>query len=160
MEGVDTLKSASLGERLLAGRDEKQAEQGEMTGRIECVGGYIVSHYRALSFREDRKIGLRHKAVADIVEKEVRAAADTLAASSTRCEVHIGDETHEMPPLGLGLSQALGLDGPENDIQAVLALFPSERAMVEQFIELEEWASAVNAAVDGQIEGNSEAATS
>lgn len=152
--------STSLGERLLAGRAEQQAQQGEFIGTIQCGGGYIVSYYRALPFREDRKIGQRHRTVSDEIEREVRMAADTLAAASVRCEVHVGDETHEKGKLGLALAKELGLDGPETDIQAVLALFPTEKAMVEQFVEYEEWAKAVNRTVDGKIEGNSDAATS
>jgi hypothetical protein len=147
MEQVDTLKGASLGERLLAGRDAQQAGQGEFQGRIDCGGGYIVAYYRALPFREDRKVGLRHRTVADPVEREVRMAADTLATACTRCEVYVGDE------------DVLGLDAPENDIQAVLMLFPSERAMIEQFVELEEWTTAVNKTVDKNLVKNSEAAS-
>jgi hypothetical protein len=154
MEVAVAETSLSLGERLLAGRKEKQAQQGEFIGTIQLGGGHLTAHYRALDFREDRKIGQRHRAVADEIEREVRLAADTLAASCTRCEAHIDDEVHELPPLGLQLTQKLGIDGPENDVQAVLALFPSERAMVEQFVELEQWTSAVNRAVDTELAGN------
>lgn len=160
MDAVDTLKGASLGERLLAGRAEKQKERGEFIGRVECGGGYILAHYRAMDYREDRQVGQRHQMVTDQLEQEIRLAADTLASASTGCEIHIGDEVFEKGPLGLALAQELGLDGPENNVQAVLALFPSERAMVEQYIELEAWVKAVNAGVDDDIEGKSGAATS
>lgn len=153
-------KGLSLAERLMADREGKQAEQGEFVGTVQMGGGYLTVFYRALSYREDRKIGQRHRMVSDEVERELRLAADTLASSSTRCEAHVGDEVEELPPLGVALTSKLGLDGPENDVQAVLALFPSERAMVEQFVELEEWATAVNRTVDKSIEGNSVAATS
>lgn len=159
MESVDTLKGASLGERLMAGRSEKQQDAGAFVGRIECGGGHILARYRAMTYREDRQVGQRHKAISDEVEREIRLAADTLASACTGCEIHIGDEVFEKGPLGLALANELGLDGAENDIQAVLALFPSERAMIEQFVELEAWVKAVNAGVDDDIEGKSVAAT-
>ncbi len=153
------MTTASLGERLLAGREKLQAAQGEYVGTIDCGGGTLRVHYRALSYREDRKVGQRHEGVRDEVEKEIRLAADTLVTASVKTEAEIDGEVHELPPLGLGLTTALGLDEPETDIQAALLLFPSERALIQQFVAYEQWATEVAQTVDGEIEENSGAAT-
>lgn len=156
---VDTTKGMSLGERLMAGREEKRKEH-EFEAKIDLGGGYIEAFYRPLDFREERKIVKRHQAVRDDEEREIRMAAETLVVACLRCEAHVDDETHDVPPLGLRLTQHLGVDGPETDIQAVLALFPTESAMVAQCLALERWTNIVNQAVNGDIAGNSEAATS
>jgi hypothetical protein len=60
--------------------------------------------------------------------------------------------------LGLELCQQIGLEGPETPIQAVLAIFPSEMAVVRQFAELQGVEESSNEAIDGELE-NSQAAT-
>lgn len=158
MEAVS--KSLSLAERLEAGKAQAQAQEGEFVGTIQMAGGYLTIYYRVLSYREDRAIAIRHEAIGNQLERESRLAADTLASASVRSEAHVEEHSEELPKLGLELAARLGLDGPENDIQAVLALFPSERAMVEQFAELETWAKDVTRSVDRKLaEGDSLAAT-
>jgi hypothetical protein len=148
--------STSLGERLLAARSKKQAAHEEVF-EVPGYGGQLFARYRPLDFREARRIGQRHEALRDEVEKELRVAADTLASACISCEAHIDGEVKELPPLGLKLCEDIGLDGPETPIQAVLEIFPSEMSVVRQFVELQGAEETSNGAIDGELE-NSQAA--
>jgi hypothetical protein len=148
----------TLGERLLAARSRKQAAH-DVVMEIPGYEGQLFARYRPLDFREGRKIGQRHERLSDEIEKELRVAADTLVAACTGCEARIDGETHELPPLGLKLAQEIGLEGPENDTQAVLVVFPSELAVIKQFIDLQGDEDKANAQIDRELAGNSEAAT-
>lgn len=148
----------SLGERLLATRDKHQ-KATEETRPVPGYEGQLTATYRGLTFREGRAIGKRHEAILDEAEQEIRIAADVLAKSCTGCQAHIDGETKDLPALGLGLAQSLGVDGPENDAQAVLMIFPSERAVVEEGAAVEKLGVTSGQKADGHIAGNSEAAS-
>lgn len=147
----------TLADGLLDARVRRQAGFEE-TLEVPGWSGRLWATYRPLEYRETRQIGLRHERVKDVVEKELRVAADTLVAACVRCEARHDGRTETLPPVGLALCQEIGLDGPENNTQAVLELFPSESAVMDQFVQVLELEQAANEQVDAAIEGNSEAA--
>ena len=153
---------STVGERLLAARSKAQAAH-EITLAIPGFDGQLHATFRPLYFRESRKIGQAHERLSDEIEKELRVAADTLVAACTGCEAHIDGETHTLPPIGMALNEAIGLDAGENDRQAVLALYPTENALIRQFVAVDLAETQANVAVDTQLgkelEGNSEAAS-
>ena len=148
----------TLGERLLAARAKKQAAREE-TIEVPGYEGQLWATYRPLDFREARKIGQAHEHLRDEIEKELRVAADTLVAACTGCEARIDGETHPLPPLGLELCEQIGLEGAENPRQAVLLLFPSEMAVVKQFVDVQGLEEASNGQIDEQLMGESQAVT-
>lgn len=149
---------ATLGEQLLAARSRKQAAHEE-TFEVPGYDGKLWATYRPLDFRVARRIGQRHERLRDEVEKELRVAADTLASACVSCEARIDGETHKLPPLGAELVKQIGLDGePETPIQAVLMIFPSEMAVVRQFVELQGAEDTANDQIDDELAGNSRAA--
>ncbi len=143
----------SLRERLLDARSRKQAAAPE-TMEIPGYDGQLFATYRPLEFREARRIGQRHERLKDEIEKEIRVAADTLVAACTGCEARIDGQTVALPPLGLELCEQIGLEGPETPTQAVLAIFPSETALIRQFVALEAAEGASNGQIDEAL-GNS-----
>ena len=144
----------SVAQRLLAARSKKQAAHEEIF-EVPGYDGQLFAVYRPLDFREARRIGQRHERLRDEIEKELRMAAESLASACIRCEAKIDGETHELPPLGLALAQQIGIEGPENDLQAVLAIFPSEMAVVNQFVAVQGSETASNGQIDTELEGNS-----
>lgn len=144
----------TLAGRLMTARTE-QAVTHERTGIINLGGGELKVTYGVIPWREDQEIGKRHEKVQDRVERQLRLAADTLAAASLSSEAVVGGQTEPLPKLGVELATALGLDGMETDIQVVLALFPSERAMMEEFAAHEDWTGTVSKGIDETIEGES-----
>ena len=79
-------------------------------------------------------------------------AADTLVAACTGTEAHVDGQVHTLPPLGLKLCEEIGLEGAENDLQAVLLLFPSEMAVVKQFVAMQEAEETANGRIDVELE--------
>src|ERR1017187_8123483 len=116
--------TASLGERLLAARAKKQAAE-EM--EFEVFDGLFARH-RPLEYRPTYRIVEKHENIKDHAERDLRVALDTIVATCVGCEARLDGEIQELAPLGLALNEAIGLDGAENDRQAVLELFGSEMA--------------------------------
>lgn len=150
--------STSLGERLLEARSKKQAAHEEVF-EVPGYDGQLFARYRPLDFRRAREIGQHHERLRDEIEKELRVAAETLATACLGCEARIEGQTHQLPPLGVELCNEIGLEGTENPIQAVLAIFPSEMAVVRQFVALQGAEESANGQIDTELEGNSQAAT-
>ncbi len=147
----------ALGERLMAARSRMQGAQEE-TLEIPGYDGQLWATYRPVEYRRAFAIVNEHLKLADDAEQLLRTGADTLIAACTGCEARIDGETHPVPPLGLRLAQELGIDGPENDRQAVLAIFPSEFAVVQQAGEVQDLSTLRNQRVDRELVGNSQAA--
>ena len=150
--------SKSVAEELAAGRNAAAAEH-ERTGIIHLTGGELHVKYGVIPWREDRRIATEHQSITDEGERLLRAAADTLIKASQGSIAHVGDRMEDLPPLGLELAGRLGLDGAENDRQVVFMLFPSDRAVMEEFWEHEAWTARVSKGLDEQQAGNSEAAS-
>ncbi len=146
---------STLGEQLLAARSKKQAAH-EATLEIPGYDGKLWATYRPLDFREARHIGQEHERLRDEIEKELRIAADTLVKACVGCEARIGGKTHKLPPIGLELATEIGLGGAENPRQAVFLIFPSETAVMSQFVAVQGAESTVNGQVDEEL-GNSQA---
>lgn len=146
----------SLAEQVLAAREAKQAAH-TVTLEIPGWSGTLWATYRPLSWRQARQIGLRHEALKSQVEKELRAAADGLAAACTGCEARVKGKVEPLPPLGLALCAALGLDGAENDGEAVLMVFPSEDDVIDQSNAVQRAEGLANGLIDEELAGNSEA---
>ncbi len=152
----------NLGEQLLAARSRKQAAH-EVTLEVPGYEGKLWATYKPLGFKAARRIGQHHENLRDEVEKELRVAAETLAAACTKTEARIEGQTVELPPLGLELCEKIGLEGPETPVQAVMAIFKAEddegTDLVEQFVAVQGAERASNGQIDEELLGNSEAAS-
>ncbi len=148
----------ALGARLLAARDRKQAVHEEVR-EIPGYDGQLWARYRPVEYRRAFAIVAEHEKLTDGAEKLLRTSADTLVAACTGCEARIDEETHPLPPLGLELCKEIGLEGGDNDRQAVLAIFPSEFAVVQQAGEVQDLSTLVNQRIDRSLEENSSAAS-
>ncbi len=148
----------ALGARLLAARDRKQAVHEELL-EVPGYDGQLWARYRPVEYRRAFGIVKEHQTVGDEAERLLRTAADTLVAACTGCEAHIDEEIHPLPPLGLELCKEIGIEGGDNDRQAVLAIFPSEFAVVQQAGEVQDLSTLVNQRIDRSLEENSVAAS-
>lgn len=154
------LVPGSIGDKLRAAR-EKHSGSREKTFEVQGFDGQLFATYRALGYKEARRIGGLHTGVKEIAERELRVAADTLAAACTGTEAVIDGERHKLPPMGMALNTALGLEPGENPKQAVMALFPADVALMAHFEGVGAFIEDVEAEADEAVEdqlGNSEAA--
>ena len=119
----------SLAERLRTQR-EQHAVPSETTLRVP---GYdeLYARYLPLEYRPARKIVEECINIPDAATRDLEAAVKTLLASCQGVEAHIDGETHDLG-MGLGkqLADWLGLEGAENDQQAIMLIFPSEMAIM------------------------------
>lgn len=144
----------SLAERLRSQREQRTAPK-ETTLKVPGFDE-LYARYLPLGFRPARKIVEDCADIQDPATQDLEEAVQTLLTACQGVEAHIGGETHDLGmKLGKPLADFLGLDGSENDVQAVMLIFPSEMAIVDHANDV---ALLSREASDGEIIKNSVAA--
>jgi hypothetical protein len=144
----------SLAERLRSQREQRTAPK-ETTLKVPGFDE-LYARYLPLGYRPARKIVEDCIDIPDPATRDLEAAVQTLLTACQGVEAHIDGETHDLGmKLGKALADFLGLEGSENDKQAIMLIFPSEMAIMNQAVEVE---GLSNETSDDQIVKNSVAA--
>lgn len=146
----------SLQERLKEAREERECRPV----RLPIPGyrkGALVAVYKAPQWGEAR--GYVHAVNAGAPSSvELDAIADALVDSSTGMEARIDGETQTIPhKLGKGLTDYLGIDGAENDRQAVYLLIPDDLEMVAHWDRLVAESRSRRKRAEDELSGESQA---
>jgi hypothetical protein len=137
------------------------------------VPGYanLVARYTALSYRQERRLYGRQSTNRDEVEAEVLFATDALVnACDALLErrngvlVDLGEERGSAYKWGPDAARDLfgaELQTPDGKQptarQAMAEIFPDDRLLMRHFVELEQRSDRVNAKVDQELPGESDA---
>lgn len=154
---MQSIDGQSIEQRL---RARIEAKQGHRTVTLP-VDGYedlFTARYRALTYREMKRIGRQNMGVADEDEREMYVAADILAIA---CE-----EVFEVPagggdPVSLGsgwspaLAGRLGLPHCDTGRQCVLAVFADDLDLVAHRDAYIEWRDRAVVETANEVVGNS-----
>ncbi len=149
----------------------KSAEQAQTVIPKALPGrkGRLVAKYRILGWPEQRAIVAENQKVSDQATQELYVAADSLIVSCVGVEMLIPtnapaalerlaeDFNAAEHKLNRVLAEALGCDYAESDRQAVIAIFPSELALISHYNDLFAAQSGADEEIDEALVGNSEA---
>lgn len=154
-----SIDGQSIEQRL---RARLAAKQGHRTVTLPVIGyeDLFTARYRALTYKEMKRIGRQSAGIADEDERELVVAADILAIS---CE-----EVFEVPagggdPVSLGhgfspaLAERLGLPPVDSGRHCVLALFADDLDLIANQDAYIEWRDRAVVETATEEVGNSNA---
>ena len=151
----------SLKDQILAART---AALGEHTEDFEIpgFGGRLWGTFKALDdYAELRQIGKRHEGITDQVEREMAVGADTLLEANTDTFALIDGKKEPLGVrLGLELNGYLGIEGAQNDREALFLLFDSKTTnLMQLFFRYDGWTKVAQTEAETRVEGKSETAS-
>lgn len=146
---------ASMAERAEQRRRHLLSQNTE-TFDVPGYIGILRVEYRAMDYKELRKIAARHQRVKDDADQELYIAADTLiAASENSFEVLPGEKEGEERvrelglTWGLSLARELGVTTPGDTArQAVFAVFPQKTWLTQHYTDYTDWLRGIGVQVD------------
>lgn len=153
MESID---AQSIEQRLRARIEEKQAHH-TIDLPVHGFEDLFKARYRALTYREMKRIGRQAVTIEDDDERELCIAADILAVACEEVfEVGTDGEDRSLGgPWNAGLGERLGLSHVESGRQCLLAIFTDELDLIAHRDAYIEWRDDVTVKAANSAAGNS-----